>query len=311
VIAADSPRAAETYTRLYRTRPTSLGLPMLLVTLALLPVLLVLACIRLLTFLLINGAYLVLPRNRWRRFLKLEWLNRLILFLCTGIIFRAPGFDGASGSCRRLVVMNHHGVQDVFLFHFLGRLGVTRLVVSYGPQFYARMRRWVFFFDHEFDLVPVSQGRKTISAGADGVTMVFPEGAGKKGPFVLNFQPSIFWLHEEVEPFAVSFKWAIPLVDAYGVDLPWHRSVCFLLLILTPWTVVTVRQLPPFRFDRSQPFKASEQCRDLIAKAAGYQAIDFLFDQRGFDACMGASLPRGTVFFSRSLPGPCNEPKES
>jgi len=106
---------------------------------------------------------------------------------------------------------------------------------------------------------------------------------------VLKFQPAIFRLYNEAAPFAVSFKFAIPLLDAYGVDLPWHKFACFLLLILTPWTVLTVRELPPLRFDRGDPVQAAERCRDAIAKAAGYRALDFLFEKRLFDVFVGGA----------------------
>jgi hypothetical protein len=284
--AADSPVFSEMYRRLYLTRPLSMGLPKVLLTLALLPVLLALAISRLLIFCLFNAAYLVLPGDLWRSLLRPLWLYRLILFLTVGIVFRTPGFDEGPGAPRRLVVMNHHGVQDVFLFHLFRRMGVTRLVASYAPDFYARMRRWIFFFDHDFHVVSVLERRKLVRASPDDVTMVFPEGAGKKGPFVLNFQPAIFRLYDEVAPFAVSVRFAIPLMDAYGVDLPWHKCACFLLLILTPWTVVTVRQIPPLRIDRRHPIEAAGRCRDLIAKAAGYCTLDLLFEQSVFDACV-------------------------
>lgn len=194
--------------------------------------------------------------------------------------------------------MNHHGSQDIVLFHFFQRIGVTRLVVSYTPDFYARMRRWFFFVDHDFDVVPVLQRRELVRVGPHDVTMVFPEGAGKKGPFVLRFQPAMFRLHGEVAPFAVSFKYAIPLVDAYGVDLPWPKCACMLLLILTPWTVITVRELPTLRVDRRNLAEASLRCRDLIAKAAGYCALDLLFDQAVFDACVDSSVRRDNALSS-------------
>jgi hypothetical protein len=294
--SADSASCREMYQRLYMTRPLSIGLPKVLLTLTLLPALFALAWVRLLNFWLFNAAYLVLPRALWRGLLRSDWLHRPILFLTTGIVFRTPGFHGDAGSSRRLVVMNHHGVQDVFLFQFFQRIGVTRLVVSYTPDFYARMRRWVFFCDHDFDIVSVLKRRELVRAGPHDVTMVFPEGAGKKGPFVLKFQPAMFRLHGEVAPFAVSFKQAIPLLDAYGVDLPWHKFACFLLLILSPWTVVTVRQLPPLRFDRRNPAEASVRCRDVIANAAGYCALDLLFDQGAFDACVDSSVRRNKTF---------------
>jgi len=164
----------EMYRRLYMTRPLSIGLPKVLLTLTLLPALLALAFFRLLAFCLFNAAYLLVPRSLWRSLLRSEWLYRLMLFLTVGIIFRSPGFDDGPSLPRRLVVMNHHGVQDVFLFQLFQRMGVTRLVVSYAPDFYARMRRWVFFFDHDFDVVSVLDRRKILRAGLDEVTMVFP-----------------------------------------------------------------------------------------------------------------------------------------
>ncbi len=287
--SADSALYREMYRRLYMTRPLSLGLSKGLITVALLPALLALALVRLSAFCFFNAAYLVLPRYLWRRLLRSDALHRLILFLTMGIFLRAPGFDGGSGSRSRLIVMNHHGVQDIFLFPLFARMGVTRLVVSFSPEFYKRMRRWIFFCDHDFAIVSALERRKIVRAGPDDVTMVFPEGAGKKGPFVLKFQPAMFRLYGEVAPVAVSFRSAIPLLDAYGVDLPWHKCACFLLLILTPWTVVTVRQIPPLRIDRRYPVEAAGRCRDLIAKAAGYCTLDFLFEQSVFDACVAPS----------------------
>ncbi len=283
------PAAYEVYRRLYGTRPLSLDLPKLLCMLLLLPALMALAGGRILIFLVFNAAYLLMPRRCWRAVVAPSWVWQLILLLSFGIIFRTPAFDQARALRRRLVVMNHHGVQDVFLFHFLQRIGVTRLVVSYPPEFYAQMRRRFFFFDHDFEVIATSQRRKIVSGGPGDVTMVFPEGAGKKGPYLLQFQSAIFRLHEEVAPFAVSNQFAIPLLDFYGVDLPGHKWVCFLLLILTPWTVIAVQQLKPFRFDRAQPEKAAQECRNLIKRAIGYQEIDLLFDQKTFDTFIGVS----------------------
>jgi hypothetical protein len=138
------PRLAdiEMYQRLYKTRPLSLGLPRLLLTSVLLPLLLALGGIRILFFCLFNAVYLALPARAWRLLTRPEWLYRLILFLTVGIIFRTPGFHPSAGRRQRLVVMNHHGVQDIFLFHFIEQVGVSRLVVSYPPAFYAWARRW-------------------------------------------------------------------------------------------------------------------------------------------------------------------------
>jgi len=283
------PRLAdiEMYQRLYKTRPLSMGLPRLLLTSVLLPLLVALGGIRILFFCLFNAVYLALPARAWRLLTRPEWLYRLILFLTVGIIFRTPGFHPSAGRRQRLVVMNHHGVQDIFLFHFIEQVGVSRLVVSYPPAFYAWARRWFFFFDHDFEIVSAAQRRKIFSAGADDVTMVFPEGAGKKGPFVLAFQPAVFRIHAQVDPFAVSYSSAFALLDTYGVDLPWHKTVCFVLMIITPWTVVTARQLPTVRTDRDHPQDTANRCRQMIAAAAGYQMVDLLFDQRAFDACVG------------------------
>lgn len=298
--STDTVPDGEMYRRLYMTRPLSMGLPRVLLTLALLPALSVLALVRLLFFCFFNTAYLVLPARARRLLFGSEWLYRLVLFLTVGIVFRAPSFRADNRPRKRLVVMNHHGVQDIFLFRFIQRLGATRLVVSYEPAYYARVRRWFFFFDHDFDIVSVAQRRKIINTGPNEVTMAFPEGAGKKGPFVLSFQPALFRLHEEVSPFAVSFKPAIPLMEAYGVDLPWHKSMCFVLLVLTPWTVVTVRQLPTIAYDRDRPSEAAEKCRELIAKATGYRALNFFFDQRAFDACLGHPVD-GSMVRRRAL----------
>jgi hypothetical protein len=289
----ETPPDCRIYRAMFMARPSWLPLRDRVLVIVLSPALFPLALIRLLLFLLVNSIYLLVPRRTWRWMLRPAWVYRAILLTTVGIVLRTPGWSDRSPAGAHWVVMNHHGVQDVFLFDFMGRIGVTRLLVSYDPQFYARIRRWIFFFDHAFQVVSVKNRRAIVAARETGVTMVFPEGAGKKVPVVFSFQPAVFRIGQPIAPYAVSFRYAIPLVNAYGVDLPWHKVMAFLLFLVTPWTILTIRRKPIVAAESGGGGAAAALCRDMIADASGYQALDFHFDQAAFVQCVGSSHGAG------------------
>lgn len=276
------------YQKMFKTRPSQLGSRIWLWTAVLAPFLIVLTASRLLMFLVFNLIFVLCP-GRYRDLLfRSDWVYRTVLFLTTGLIVQQEMPLHWRPASSSLFVINHHGVCDIFLLAAFERLGVTSLVVSYPADFYARLGRWFFFFYTRCEILNASQQRLIVERARRGHLAVFPEGAGKKAPVIFSFHPGLFRFVDWVEPCAVSYRFALPYLNAYGVDLPWHKSVAALLLMLTPWTVLTIRLLPPLACSRDTYREVARTSRDLIARAAGYEVVDFLFDQATFDACVKA-----------------------
>ncbi|MFO0699492.1 MAG: hypothetical protein U0236_09700 [Nitrospira sp.] len=281
-----------TYRRLYQTRPWQIGSTRIAVGLLLSPILLPLAVSRVLFFILFNGLFLLLPPGRRGFVPRAGLLCRIAMFLSCGIIYRTNfplggsrvdrgGEDETRG--RQLVVFNHHGVCDIFLFPLFNQLGIASLIVSYPVDYYRTMRRWVFFFDHTFDLIHHTQVRRMILAARTSSLALFPEGAGKKGRGVLHFNPALYALYSRVQPYSVRMSYALPLYDYYGTDLPLYKVACYVCLAVSPWTIFNIERLPPIDYGRNDWASAAEASRRAIAQSANEPLLGMMFDQQDYD----------------------------
>ena len=282
----------DTYRRLYKTRPWCMGSVRIAVTLLLSPILIILALNRAVLFILFNSLFLLMPSSKWHRFTRSGLPYRIALFLSCGVIYRtnfplSSGHiehgDGAEPTVRELIVCNHHGVCDIFLFYIFNHIGVSGIVVSYPVEYYRTMRRWVFFFDHAFPPIHHKNVRQLIHTAKHASLMLFPEGAGKKGRGVLLFNPAIYTLYSRVQPYSVRIDYALPFYDYYGVDLPLYKFASYLCIAINPWTIFTIERLPPINYRRDEWKSATEESRLAIAQSANEPLIDLMFDQSDYD----------------------------
>jgi len=115
------------------------------------------------------------------------------------------------------------------------------------------------------------------------MTLAFPEVCGKQAPVVFTFRPELFWLFHEIRPIAISFRFALPLCLFYGEDLPLSQQITILLMMLSPWTIMTVKELPLMQSSQDSYRKVAVAARNEIVTATGYEAIDFQFDWKGYE----------------------------
>lgn len=282
----------DTYRRLYKTRPWCMGSVRIAVTLLLSPILITLALNRAVLFILFNSLFLLMPSSWWHRFTRSGLPYRIALFLSCGVIYRTnfplssehiEHGDGEEPTVRELIVFNHHGVCDIFLFYIFNHIGVSGIIVSYPVEYYRTMRRWVFFFDHAFLPIHRQNVRQIIRAAQRTSLLLFPEGAGKKGRGVLRFNPALYKLYSRVQPYSVRIDYALPFYDYYGLDLPLYKIACYVCIAINPWTIFTIESLPPINYTRDEWNSATEESRSAIALSANEPLIDLMFDQRDYD----------------------------
>jgi 1-acyl-sn-glycerol-3-phosphate acyltransferase len=282
----------DTYRRLYKTRPWRIGWTRIATTLLLSPFLISLALSRTVFFILFNSLFLLMPPD-WRRLFTRSGLPyQIVIFLSCGVIYRTNFPLG--GGCvdhgrereatrRELIVFNHHGVCDIFLFYIFNQIGASGLVVSYPVYYYCKMQQWVFLFDHAFLPIHRQNVRQIIRAAQRTSLLLFPEGAGKKGHGVLRFNPALYKLYSRVQPYSVRIDYALPFYDYYGLDLPLYKIACYVCIAINPWTIFTIESLPPINYTRDEWKSATEESRSAIAQSANEPLIDLMFDQRDYD----------------------------
>jgi hypothetical protein len=282
----------DTYRRLYRTRPWRMGSTRIAAVLLLSPILIPLAFSRAAFFLLFNGLFLIMPAD-WRRLFTRSGLPyRIALFLSCGVLYRT-NFPLGGGQVdhglekgptdRKLIVFNHHGVCDIFLFYVFNQIGVSGIVVSYPVDYYRTLRQWIFFFDHAFQPIHRADVRTIVRTAKHTSLMLFPEGAGKKGCGVLLFNPAIYSLYSRVQAYSVRIDYALPFYDYYGVDLPLYKFACYVCVAINPWTIFTIERLPPIDYSSDEWTSAAADSRRAIARSAHEPLIDMMFDQGDYD----------------------------
>lgn len=282
----------DTYRRLYKTRPWGIGWTRTAVTLLLSPILIPLALSRALLFILFNSLFLLMPPGWRHRFTRSGLPYRIALFLSCGVLYRTNFPLGAGPvdhgrdnepTGRKLIVFNHHGVCDVFLFYLFNHIGVSSLVVSYPVDYYRTMHQWVFFFDHAFHPIHHNDARQIAQTAKRTSLLLFPEGAGKKGRGVLRFNPAIYRLYSRVQPYSVRIDYALPFYDYYGLDLPLYKVACYLCIAANPWTIFTIERLTPLTYGKDEWKSAAADSRLAIAQSAHEPLIELLFNQSDYD----------------------------